>query len=95
MYLKKKTKVIISPKYLDTYNNVKYFKIIFDFYKKKYPKLFNNFLSSHKGHKLAKKELGFDYALFSHNSDSANVYINGCLHNYKGLNPSMLKSGNQ
>ena len=39
------------------------------------------------------KELGFDYALFSHNSDSANVYINGCLHNYKGLNPSMLKSG--
>jgi hypothetical protein len=39
------------------------------------------------------KELGFDYALFSHNSDSANVYINGCLHNYKGLNPSLLKSG--
>ena len=39
------------------------------------------------------KDLGFDYALFSHNSDSANVYINGCLHNYKGLNPYMLKSG--
>ena len=61
MYQKKKTKVIISPKYLDTYKNDKYFKIIFDFYKKKYPKLFNNFLSSHEGHKLAKKELGFDY----------------------------------
>jgi hypothetical protein len=61
MYLKKKTKVIISQKYFNIYKNDKYFKIIFNFYKKKYPALLNNFLSSSKGYKLAKQELGFAY----------------------------------
>ena len=32
----------------------------YDFNKKKYPKLFNSFLSSKKGYELAKKELGHD-----------------------------------
>ena len=30
------------------------------FYKKKFPELFNSFLSSKKGYKLSKKELGYE-----------------------------------
>ena len=56
MYLKRKTKVIIGK----SYKIGKYEKIFLKFYKKKYPELFNNFLSSDKGHKLAKIELGYE-----------------------------------
>lgn len=56
MYLKRKTKVIIGKSYKAGREE----KIFLKFYKKKYPELFNNFLSSNKGHKLAKIELGYE-----------------------------------
>ena len=37
----------------------KYEKFFIKFYKKKYPELFNNFLSENRGYKLAKIELGY------------------------------------
>lgn len=55
MYLKRETKVIIGK----SYKAGKYEKIFLEFYKKKYPELFNNFLSSNKGYELAKIELGY------------------------------------
>ncbi len=58
MYLKKKTRVMLSPnKRLELYSNLE--RKFLKFYMNNYPELFKKFLSSEKGYKLGKLELGF------------------------------------
>lgn len=59
MFLKKKTKVLLSPnKRINSYTKDE--KKFLKFYTKKYPELFKKVLSPKKGFELAKKELGYE-----------------------------------